>query len=105
MTREEQEFNVMLAVFSVAAGMVGVCLTGIGLLQVASSLRKIGTLTDEMLATNAFFFLGCCFASFMALRSRAELPRKRWAKLADSLFFVGLTLTVVICALVVAAFV
>ncbi len=105
MSKEEHEFSLMLAIFSVAAGMVGVCLTGIGLLKVVSAYRKIETLTDELLAVNAIVFLACCLVSFLSFKAEAGERRLRLRKLADGLFFVGLVLMAVTCGLVALAFV
>ena len=77
MTNEERNYSLMLAIFSVAAAMVGVCLTGIGLFQVVSSVRKVGSLVDELLAANAAIFLLCCLFSFLALR-RAINGSTKW---------------------------
>ena len=102
---ENREFTLMMAVFSVAAGMVGVCLTGISLLQVAISFRKFSTLADELLAGNAVIFLVCCFVAFLFLRETTGPGRKKLARIADSLFFLGLASMVVACGLVVLALV
>ncbi|HEY8994683.1 MAG TPA: hypothetical protein VIM71_08480 [Lacunisphaera sp.] len=94
----------MVAVFSVAAGMIGVCLTGIGLLHVANAMRRITTLADELLAVNALFFLGCCLTAFLSFRIRHGAMRHRLRQTADALFFFGLLLMVVICALITLTF-
>ena len=100
----ENERNVMIAIFSVAAGMIGVCLTGIGLLQVAGSVRRLSTLADEFLAMDAILFLGCCLAAFLSFRSRSEVNQRRLRKSADGMFFFGLLLMVVICGMVTSTF-
>ena len=100
----EREFSVMLAIFSVSAGMVGVCLTGIGLLQVITSLQKAGSLSDEFLSVNAVLFLVCCLLTFLSFRTRRPETRRRLQKVADVLFFVGLLLMAVICVLITKAF-
>lgn len=105
MTSEERNYSLMLAIFSVAAAMVGVCLTGIGLFQVVSSVRKVGSLVDELLAANAAIFLLCCFFSFLALRHAGQ-PRRQWLnKVADWLFFTGLVVMAVTSGLITLAFV
>lgn len=101
MTGDERDYNLMLAIFSVAAAMVGVCLTGIGLLQVVSSVRQISTIGDELLAVDSIVFLGCCLVSFVALRRARPSPRLR--QVADGLFFVGLIVVTAVCALVARA--
>lgn len=65
----------MVAVFSVAAGMIGVCLTGIGLLHVANAMHQITTLADELLAVNSLLFLGSCMTAFISFRVKQVAGR------------------------------
>lgn len=102
---DDREFNVMLAIFSVSAGMVGVCLTGIGLTQVLTSLNKAGTLADEFLSVDAGIFLGCCLLTFISFRMSRAGAKGKIQRVADVLFFVGLLLMAVICVLISRAFV
>lgn len=101
---DPQEHNIMVAIFSVAAGMIGVCLTGIGLLHVANTLRQISTLADELLAVDAILFLGCCLTAFLSFRISRDVVQRRLRKTADAMFFFGLLLMVVICALITSTF-
>ncbi|MEJ1973401.1 MAG: hypothetical protein WDM96_13350 [Lacunisphaera sp.] len=103
MADEADTDNVMVAVFSVAAGMIGVCLTGIGLLHVANAMRQVATLADELLAVDAMFFLGCCLAAFLSFRLKLPVQR-RLRQVADALFFFGLLLMVVVCVMVTSSF-
>lgn len=95
----------MLAIFSVSAGMVGVCLTGIGLLQVVTSVKKAGTISDELLAVDAGLFLVCCLLIFGSFRLKRDGIRQRLQKAADTAFFLGLVLMAIICVLITMAFV
>ena len=99
-SNDENEQDITTAIFSVAAGMVGVCLTGIGLLQVVNSVRQISTVADELLAVDAVMFLGCCVLVFLSFRTRHLTLRRRLRKWADGMFFTGLLLMVVICGLI-----
>jgi hypothetical protein len=101
---EAREHNVMVAIFSVAAGMIGVCLTGIGLLHVANAMRQITTLADEFLAVDAILFLGCCLTAFLSFRLHHPVAQRRLRKAADAMFFFGLLLMVVSCALITSTF-
>ena len=102
---DDREFSVMVAIFSVSAGMVGVCLTGIGLVQVLTSLKKVGTLADEFLSVNAGIFLSCCLLTFISFRLRHTGAKVKLQRVADVLFFVGLLMMAVICVLISRAFV
>lgn len=102
---DEREHNLMVAIFSVAAGMVGVCLTGIGLLQVVSSVRKVSTFADDLLAVDALLFLACCLFGFLSFRVRAAALQGRLRKAADASFFVGLVMMAAIAGLLTWAFI
>jgi hypothetical protein len=102
---DNREFSVMVAIFSVSAGMVGVCLTGIGLVQVLTSLKKVSTLADEFLSVNASIFLCCCLLTFISFRLRHARAKEKLQRVADVLFFVGLLMMAVICVLISRAFV
>lgn len=95
----------MVAIFSVSAGMVGVCLTGIGLVQVITSLGKAGTLADEFLSVNAVVFLGCCLLTFISFRLRHAGAKRKLRSVADVLFFAGLLMMAGTCILISRAFI
>lgn len=102
---DEREHNLMIAIFSVSAGMVGVCLTGVGLLQVANSVRRIETLADELLVADAVLFLCSCLLIFLSFRVRHEGVLRRLRKIGDVLFFLGLMLMVSTGGVIAAAFI
>ncbi|MEO8418308.1 MAG: hypothetical protein ABI475_06260 [Methylophilaceae bacterium] len=101
---EEHERDLTMHVFTISAGMVGVCLTGIGLLRVAIVQAKISTFGDNLLAADAVMFMICCFLSFWSFKTRFISRRHviRW--IIDVLFMMALALMVVVCGLIVYAF-
>jgi hypothetical protein len=55
-----------------------------------------------MLALDAFLFLTCCILSYAALKTRDHSRRKKvLTNIADNLFICALSLTAVICGLIV----
>ena len=71
--------------------MLGVCLTGIGLVKVAEA--HLGpSHVDEYLALDAVCFLISCLCSYSSIRrnSRRQNPRNRLEQIADYLFIIGL---------------
>ncbi len=62
------ESDICIHIFTVSAGIVGVCLTVIGLIRVVITLRKTDTVADNLLAIDAFLFLLACLSSYLALR-------------------------------------
>lgn len=95
------EEDVSIHIFIASAAMVGVCLTGIGLLRVVLTIHGGATLADDLLALDAFLFLASCLLSYFALRTRSTRRMYRVERLADSLFIAGLVLMVFACGLIV----
>jgi len=91
------EKDICIHIFTVSAGMVGVCLTVIGLLRVVITLRKADTFADDLLALDAMIFLVACVSSYWALRTRTASRMYRIERFADLSFIVALTLMVAIC--------
>src|SRR5712691_6482870 len=56
----ELEEDICIHIFTVSAGMVGVCLTVIGLIRIVVTIGKMDTLADDMLAADSLLFLLSC---------------------------------------------
>ena len=56
-TTEQREHDLTMHVFTVSAGMVGVCLTAVGILRLVAAQTKVQTLGDDLLAINAILFV------------------------------------------------
>ena len=89
----------MLTAFSVSAGMVGVCLTAIGLIQVIEHHSDISTLSDEIMVFDALMFLGSCIFSYWALHHRMRKHYRRLRLWVDTLLMLGIVLMAAICAI------
>ncbi|MFN0053712.1 MAG: hypothetical protein ACKV0T_16145 [Planctomycetales bacterium] len=96
----EQQHNHMLTVFSVSAGMVGVCLTGIGLIQVMTMLKDFTTLCDELLVIDALMFLFSCFVSYWAMHHRLQKHYRRLRLVVDTFLMAGILLMFLVCAMI-----
>jgi hypothetical protein len=96
----KREENICIHIFSVSAGMVGVCLTVIGLVRVVITLGRADTVADDLLAGDAFLFLIASLLSYTALRTRSSQQMKRFERLADWLFILAMMLMVAICAFI-----
>jgi hypothetical protein len=84
----------------VSAGLVGVCLTVIGLFRVVVRLQRVDSIADNLLAVDALFFLVACFLAYLALRSRVAGRARRMERVADVVFVAGLAMMVAIGALI-----
>ncbi|HTI51306.1 MAG TPA: hypothetical protein VL475_10155 [Planctomycetaceae bacterium] len=96
----EQEHTHMLTVFSVSAGMVGVCLTAIGLIQVMEHLQNALTFCDEILVFDALLFLNACVFSYWALHHRFRNHYRRLRLTVDTLLMLGIVMMVIVCGMI-----
>lgn len=94
------EKDICIHIFSVSAGMVGVCLAVIGLLRVVITLRQTDTFADDLLAMDAFLFLLACLSSYSGLRTPGVNRIHRVERFADITFTLALILMVVVCGFV-----
>lgn len=98
--QERLEGDICIHIFTASAAMVGVCLTGIGLLRLiirTGNLRNVG---DDLLALDALLFLLSCFLSYGALRKHRQ-GRRVLEMAADALFLLALSLMVIVCGIIV----
>jgi multisubunit Na+/H+ antiporter MnhF subunit len=98
-TQQERQDGTGLAVHivGVAAALVGVCLTVIGLIQVWLHLRPGATPADNILAVDAVVFLLACFFAYASLRSRSRTRRRALERMADVSFLVALCIMTLVC--------
>jgi hypothetical protein len=97
---EAREHDLTMHVFAVSAGMVGVCLTAIGLLGLIASQTKVQTLGDELLAVDAMLFVVCAFLAFWSFKTNEPSVRRRLRLMVDTLFLAGLAGMGGICAII-----
>jgi hypothetical protein len=85
----------LLTLFSVAAGMVGVCATTIGLIGIMRTVNDLETIVDDLLAIGALLFMIVTTLSFLGLRADLSRTWRRFAITLDVLFCTGLVVLVV----------
>jgi hypothetical protein len=91
---QSDEYAHLLTILSVSSGMVGVCLTAIGLIGIVKSLSKVETVVDDLLALGTMFFMVAGALSFLGMRTRLG---KRWRNLVhalDIIFCLGMLVVV-----------
>lgn len=99
-SREQREHDLTIHVFTISAGLVGVCLTAIGLLRILTHHTQITTVADELLAADAVLFMVCCFRSFWSFKTETSRRRLALRRVIDWLFMVALFFMVVVCSLI-----
>ncbi|TJZ77597.1 hypothetical protein [Chitiniphilus eburneus] len=96
--REQREHELTMHVFSISAAMVGVCLTGIGLLRLLATNTHVERLGDEILAADAVLFMLACVLSFWSFKTDRHLLALR--RVIDGVFMLALGCMVLVCALI-----
>jgi len=91
---DERLYTHLLTVLSVSSGMVGVCLTAIGLIGIIKSLNKVEMLVDDMLAIGAVMFMVTALLSFFAMRTRLSQTWRGITRTIDIIFCLALVLVV-----------
>lgn len=94
------EVQLSAHIFAVSAGLVGVCLTVIGLFRVIVRSQHIDSIADNLLAIDALFFLFACFLAYLALRTGSKPIGQQLERIADALFLSGLTMMVAVGVLI-----
>lgn len=98
--RTHLEDDICVHIFTVSAGMVGVCLTVIGLVRVVIAVRQVNTFADDLLAADAVLYLISCLSSYWALRTRSIRRMHRVERMADGVFMAALILMAFICGFI-----
>jgi len=96
---EDRLYAHLVAVLSVSAGMVGVCLTAISLIGVMKSLSKLETMVDDLLVVSSLLFMLCTALSFLGMRTNLPIKWRGFAWTLDVFFFLGLMALVVACVM------
>ena len=76
---EAEKQTIAVHIFTVSAGLVGACLTVIGLFRVIFKLKAIDSVATRLLAMDAMGFMLACLTAYLALRTAARpAPARRW---------------------------
>jgi hypothetical protein len=95
--QQQFDFYHLLTVFSVAAAMVGVCLTAIGLVKVVRNQSQVATVCDALLVGDAILFLTAMLLSFLAMRLRFRGRWRTFALSADVSILIAMVVMVFCC--------
>ncbi len=85
---------------SVSAGLVGVCLTVIGLFKLIRNFQGAGTIADDLVAVDSLLFVAVCMLSYVAMRTASRKWRQRLERIADLLFLSALSFMAIICGII-----
>lgn len=101
---EKQEESLAIHIFSVSAGMVGVCFTVINLIHIGNAMKQISTFGDDLTALDAIIFILSCFLSYLSMKTKDRKRRLFLERMADRVFLSGLFLMAAVCLFVVYTF-
>lgn len=95
------ESDVSVHVFTVSGGLVGVCLTVIGIIRISINVKAgYTTIGDELLAVDSVCFMTACLLAYSSLRTADHTRSKRLEGYADRLFITGMAVMCATCALI-----
>ena len=98
--RNPLEEDICIHIFTVSSGMVGVCLTAIGLLHIVVTMRKAATLADDIVTGDAILFLIAAMSSYLALRTRKMKRMYQLERFADAVFIIAMVVCVIACVFI-----
>lgn len=98
--KEQREHELTVNVFVISSGLVGVCLTAIGLIRVVVAQTNVSTVADNILAADSVLFMICCFLAFWSFKTRFAKRRVILRQIIDSLFMLALATMVGVCVLI-----
>jgi hypothetical protein len=91
--------DIFLHISEVSVAMLGVCLTGVSILNVDEDINNADTYIDNLLAINAIVFLASYLLSYWVMRVMTKSDRnvRRIGNIANIVFLVGMILMGLIC--------
>lgn len=95
--RRQLDERVCRLICPIASAMVGVCLTGIGLLHVSVVIGRRAGVADDLLAIDSLLFLVATLASYFSLRSLDHRRLHAMERVADATFIAAMLLLTGAC--------
>jgi magnesium-transporting ATPase (P-type) len=95
--------DIYLHVSEVSVAMIGVCLTGVSILNVDQDVNELDTYVDNLLAIDSFIFLTAYLMSYWVVRVMTKGNRnvRRIGNIANAIFLIGMVFMAIICICVV----
>jgi hypothetical protein len=91
--------DIYLHISEVSVCMVGVCLTGVSILQIDDTSGGASSYVDDLLAIDSFIFLTSCLLAYWLVRVAIKGPRyvQHLASIANLIFMLGMIVMVIVC--------
>ena len=97
------ERDIYLHISEISVMMVGVCLTGVSIMQVDEDLQASGTFVDDLLAIDSLIFLCSALLAYWLIRVTTNSSRnvRKIGNVANAIFLLGMIVIVVVCLSIV----
>ena len=89
--RVARDRDVLLRLLSVTASLAGLCIAALGFLEAVDRPQLDHSYADELIALDAFLFVGCVYLILWALRTSRLERAARLARVVDVVFLFALT--------------
>ena len=95
--------DIYLHVSEVSVAMIGVCLTGVSILNVDQDINDVNTYVDDLLAIDAFVFLTAYLLSYWVVRvmTKTERNMPKIGNIANAIFLIGMIFMAIVCGCIV----
>ena len=95
--------DIYLHVSEVSVAMIGVCLTGVSILNVDQDINNVNTYVDDLLAIDAFVFLTAYLLSYWVVRTMTNNNRnvRKIGNIANIIFLIGMIFMAIVCGCIV----
>jgi hypothetical protein len=95
--------DVYLHISEISVAMVGVCLTGVSILQIDQDLDNANSYIDDVLAADSLFFMTSCLLAYWSVRVAMKGNRhvRKVASIANIIFLIGMVIMAVVCGCIV----
>ena len=99
--RVARDRDVLLRLLSVTASLAGLCIAALGFLEAAERSQLDHSYADELIALDAFLFVGCVYLILWALRTTSVERAVRLARIVDVVFLFALTTLLLAAAYII----
>lgn len=91
--------DIYIHISEISVAMIGVCLTGVSILQIDEQPEDAVSYVDDLLALDSFVFLTSCLLAYWAVRVAMKGNRhvRRVASIANLIFMFGMILMAIVC--------
>jgi magnesium-transporting ATPase (P-type) len=97
------ERDIYLHISEISVMMVGVCLTGVSIMQVDEDIQDTGTYIDDLLAIDSCIFLIAALIAYWVIRVTTNSNRnvRKVGNIANIIFLIGMIVIVIVCLSIV----